>query len=573
MDKNAGRSRIHLQIMWNRLQAVVEEQAQTLMRTAFNPIVRESGDLSAGIFDTHARMLAQAVTGTPGHVNTMAESVKHFLKRFPVETMREGDIYLTNDPWIGAGHLNDFVVVRPSFLDGRHVGFVACVTHLTDVGGIGFGPDGSDIYDEGIRIPLCRLVDGGSLNEFVLDVVKVNNRMPTEAEGDIYAQIACLEVGANRVAGMMREFGLENLDKLATYIVDTSREATIAKIHELPRGTFKNTVKMDGYDFEITLAAALTVTDTEIHVDFSGSSGLSRHGINVPLTYAQAYTVFGLKCIITPEIPNNAGALEPFRITAPVGSIINAQHPSPVAMRHVVGQLLPDLVFGCLHEAVKNRVPAEGTSCLWDLPIRGGFTANYGINARRFAIELVHSGGMGARPTKDGLSATAYPSGIMGSLVEITESVTPLIVWRRELRPDSGGPGTSRGGLGQIIEIESSEGTPIQLFATLDRIKNPALGRKGGQPGMSGKIALGSGLPINPKGMQEIAGNDRLIIMTPGGGGYGHPCDRESESVASDVRDGLVSTEVAERSYGVVLSTEGHVDKDATRRRRAAIRA
>lgn len=570
MNMSTGTSRIRMQIMWDRLQAVVEEQAQTLMRTAFNPIVRECGDLSAGIFDREARMLAQAVTGTPGHVNTMAESVRHFRHRFPVETMCEGDIYLTNDPWIGAGHLNDFVVVRPIFRNGSHVGFVACVTHLTDVGGIGFGPDGSDIYDEGIRIPLCRLVDGGQLDEFVLEVIKVNNRMPTEAEGDIYAQIACLEVGASRVVEMMQEFDLADLEVLGSHIVDTSRDGTIALIRELPRGTFRHEVKMDGYDFEILLKSVTTITKDAIEVDFSGSSALSRHGINVPLAYAQAYTVFALKCVVAPHIPNNAGALAPFRVSAPVGCIVNAPHPAPVAMRHVVGQMLPDLVFGCLHQAMAGRVPAEGASCLWDLPIRGGFTADRGINARRFAIELVHSGGMGARPTKDGLSATAYPSGIMGSQVEMTESVTPLLIRRRELRPDSGGPGATRGGTGQIIEIESGEGAPIQLFATLDRIRNPAQGRDGGAAGMPGHIALASGRTISPKGMQEIAGADRLIVETPGGGGYGHPYKRDPASVVVDVLDGLVSLAAAERDYGVVIGASGELDQDATRRRRAS---
>ena len=442
----------HLQVMWNRLLSVVEEQGQTLIRAAFSPIVRECGDISAGIFDAQGRMLAQAVTGTPGHINTMAEAVKTLRVRFPVQTMKPGDIYMTNDPWIASGHLNDFLLLMPTFKAGRVVGFTSCTSHLVDLGGQGMGPEGSDIYDEGLRIPPCKLVDQGEINDLLLQIVKANSREPIANEGDIYALIACCEAGALRLLEMMDEFALQDLAALADYIIDTSRRGTLEAIAEVPPGVYRNMLTVDGYEHELDLHATLTVSADSLHLDFAGTSGLSKKGINVPFNYAAAYSVFAMRCIIGPDIPNNAGSLEPFVVSAPTDCILNAQDPAPVAMRHTLGQMTPDLVLGCLHQALPDRVPAEGASCMYDLPMRHtAETAREG--GRQFAVELVHNGGTGARPLADGLSATAYPSGVFGSQVEITEAVAPVTVWRRELLPDSGGAGRYRGGLGQRIEM------------------------------------------------------------------------------------------------------------------------
>ncbi|MEM6578379.1 MAG: hydantoinase B/oxoprolinase family protein, partial [Pseudomonadota bacterium] len=398
-------SKVDLQVMWNRLLAVVEEQGQTLIRAAFSPIVRESGDISAGIFDVQGRMLAQAVTGTPGHINTMAEAVKNLRARFPVQTMRPGDIYMTNDPWLASGHLNDFLLMMPVFFEGRVVGFTSCTSHLADLGGRGMGPEGTDVFDEGLLIPPCKLVDEGQINTFLMEIVKANSREPVANEGDIYALIACCEAGAERLVAIMRDFSLDDLDSLATYIIDTSRRGTLQAIAALPRGTYRNQLRVDGYEKELELHAALTIGADKITLDFAGTSACSTKGINVPLNYATAYSVFALRCLIGPDIPNNAGSLGPFEVVAPKNCILNAQPPAPVAMRHALGQMTPDLVLGCLHQAMPDRVPAEGASCLYDLPMR--HTPDVmAAGHRPFAIELVHNGGTGARPSSDGLSTT-----------------------------------------------------------------------------------------------------------------------------------------------------------------------
>jgi N-methylhydantoinase B len=541
---------IDLQIMWHRLIAVVEEQAQVLMRTAFSPIVRECGDLSAGVFDRQGRMLAQAVTGTPGHVNSMAESVKHFIRHFPLDTMKPGDAYITNDPWMGTGHLNDFVITTPAFNSkGELVALFSCTSHLMDIGGIGFGPDATDVFMEGLYIPMLKLIDQGAVNETLMAMIRANTRLPIDTEGDTYSLAACNDVGAKRLAEMMDEFGIDNLDVLAEHICARSREAVMAEIGKLPRGTWRNEMIVDGYDAPVTLAAALTVSDTGIHVDFTGTSPQSRYGINVPLAYTTAYTVFGLGCVVASAIPNNAGSLGPLTVSAPPGCILNAPKPAPVCSRHIIGQMLPDVVFGCLRQIIPDRVPAEGTSCLWNLNVRGETQAGSGGNYG-FTMAVTSNGGTGARPDKDGLSATAYPSGVRGTPVEIAESQTPLIFWKKELRPDSGGVGRTQGGHGQIIEIGSGIDRPWDILAAFDRIDHPARGRDGGRNGASGYVGLKSGKKMRGKGFQEVPPGDRLVVLTPGGGGIGTPDQRAGERVARDLADELVSEETARDSYG-----------------------
>ena len=535
------------QVMWNRLLAVVEEQGQALVRAAFSPMVRECGDISAGIFDFHGRMLAQAVTGTPGHINTMAEAVRTLRAQFPVQEMRPGDIYMTNDPWIASGHLNDFLLMMPVFHRSRVIGFTACTSHLVDLGGLGMGPEGSDIYDEGLLIPPCKLVDCGEVNALLLEIVKANSREPIANEGDIYALIACCEAGALRLRQMMEEFGIADLDTLSEYIIGTSRQGTLDVLADLPKGTWQSTLTVDGYDAPIDLCAALTITADYVLLDFGGTAPCVGKGINVPLNYATAYSVFALRCIIGADIPNNAGSLEPFRVTGPKGCILNAQPPAPVAMRHTLGQMTPDLVYGCLSQAVPDMVPAEGASCMYDLPLRHVPEA-IERNDPQFAVELVFSGGTGARPTLDGLSATAFPSGVWGSQVETTEAVAPIMFHRRELRIDSGGPGRMRGGLGQRIEVSSAN--DLMLFLSLERVLNPARGRFGGQDGAAGRIRLEGGGDLAGKGEYRIKAGETLIFETPGGGGFGSPHERSQEDLTRDLQEELVSAEAARTIYG-----------------------
>jgi N-methylhydantoinase B len=554
MKETGALATIQRQIQWNRLIAVVEEQAQTMIRTAFSTTVREAGDLSAGVFDLQGRMLAQAVTGTPGHVNSMAESVGHFLAKFPAASMKPGDHYITNDPWLATGHLHDLTVVSPAFRGGKIVGLFANTAHIIDIGGLGMGPEGRSVFEEGLYIPIVKCFDAGAPNETFFDFIRAGSRTPVELEGDIYSLCACNDAGSKRLVEMMNEFAMDSLDDLAEYIFEASRRATLLEIAKLPRGTFRSDIKSDGYEAPVTLKAAMTIHADRIVVDYAGTSGLSGRGINVPPAYCRAYSCFGIKCVVAPEVPNNWASLAPFEMEIPEGSILNAPRPYPVSVRHVIGQLIPDLMMGCLHQAVPGRVNAEGSSALWNPPLRGGSqVSGQEAEVDDFEIITFNSGGTGARPTKDGLDGTAFPSGVRTMPVEATENVAPVIFWKKELRPDSAGAGKTRGGFGQIMEIGAKGDAEFAVNAIFDRVANPPKGRDGGGQGAGGWVGLNdpNGTVLRTKGFQVIPKGRRLLLKLPGGGGMGDPKARDPELVKRDVADGLITVHAARDVYGV----------------------
>ena len=551
MAATGALEKIQQQIQWNRLIAVVEEQAQIMIRTAFSTTVREAGDLSAGVFDLQGRMLAQAVTGTPGHVNSMMESVGHFLQKFPAETMKPGDHYITNDPWLGTGHLHDLTVVTPAFRKGKIVGLFANTAHVIDVGGLGMGPEGRSVFEEGLYIPIVKCFDQGRANETFFDFLRAGSRTPVELEGDVYSLCACNDAGAKRLVEMMDEFGMESIDPLAATIFEASLAATLEEIRKLPQGTYRGQISSDGYEAPVTLKAAMTIHEDGITVDYAGTSGLSNRGINVPPAYCRAYSCFGIKCVVAPEIPNNWASLAPFRMVIPEGCILNAPRPFPVSVRHVVGQLLPDLMMGCLHQAVPDRVNAEGSSALWNPPLRGGAqVSGAAAELPDFEIITFNSGGTGARPTKDGLDGTAFPSGVRTMPVEATENVAPVIFWQNQLRPDSAGAGRTRGGFGKIMEIGTKGEAEFAVNAIFDRVANAPKGRDGGQDGAAGWVGTHDGERIRTKGFQVIPRGKRLLLKLPGGGGMGDPKARDRALVERDVQDGLVSEAAARDVYG-----------------------
>lgn len=537
---------IRLQLLWSRLIAIVEEQAQTLMRTAFSATVREAGDLSAGVFDTRGRMLAQAVTGTPGHVNAMAASVGFFLRKFPIETFNPGDALLTNDPWEGTGHLNDFTVVTPVFKNGKAVALFAATSHIADVGGLGFGPDARQVYEEGLLVPISHLFRGGEPNATLIEMIRANVRDPRAAEGDLYSLAACNEAGLARLLETLDEFGLEGLDDVGAMIVDNSRQAMLEEVRGVPFGRYDYAMRIDGYDEPIDLVAMVTVGETGVDVDFAGTSPTSAHGINVPLTYTQAYASFGVRCVIGNMVPNNAGSLGVVRVTAPEGSILNAPRPCAVSARHTVGQMLPDVVLGGLSKAIPDRTPAEGASCLYLPVLLGGRGIGGGED---FIVNPFYTGGAGARPGKDGLSCTAFPSGVRNTPVEINEASAPIVIWKKEYRTDSGGAGRLRGGLGQTLEFGHADGAAFAVSKMFDRIKHPARGREGGGDGGKGAAHLDDGTMMRGMGRDFIPAGRRLVVETPGGGGIGDPAARDPDLVARDVRAGFISAAAAKSVY------------------------
>lgn len=546
-------SNVAYQVMWNRLISIVEEQAQALVRTAFSTSVREAGDLSAGVYDADGLILAQAVTGTPGHVNAMADAVAHFLRRIGRETMAEGDVYLTNDPWEGTGHLHDITMVTPSFHNGALVGFFACTAHVVDIGGRGFGADANSVYEEGLYLPIMRFADRGDVDETLLRIVRGNVREPDQLVGDLYALATCNEIGHRRLLEMMKEFNLSDLVGIADFIFDNSRRATLERIAALPRTSATGEMTVDGFAAPITLRVTLTIEKNRILSDFTGTSGLDPKGINCPLVYAKAYACYALKCAIAPEIPNNAASLAPFEIYAPENTIVNALHPAPVALRHIVGHFVPDTVYDALDKILPNVVPAEGAGCLcnFQVSLRPRSDSSAPDDARRAEVLTFNSGGAGARPTVDGLNATAFPSGVMTMPVEATEHAGPVIIWRKELRAGSGGVGRQRGGLGQFMEVGAREGHEFDISAMLDRVDHPARGRRGGGNGASTTIARDDGTQMQGKGRQFVPHGARVHMAFPGGAGYGLASERDTAAAKRDLARGYITAASAADDYGL----------------------
>ena len=546
-------SKVAYQVMWNRLISVVEEQAQALVRTAFSTSVREAGDLSAGVYDTHGNMLAQAVTGTPGHVNAMADAVAHFIRRIGQQNMFEGDVYITNDPWEGTGHLHDITMVTPSFQNGALVGFFACTAHIVDIGGRGFGADAQSVYEEGLYIPIMKFADKGDVDQTLVRIIRGNVREPDQLIGDIYALATCNEIGHRRLVDMMEEFDLDHLNGIADFILENSRRATIEAIAALPQTSATGEMTMDGFDVPITLKVKVSVEGDRIVTDFAGTSSLDKKGINCPLVYTKAYACYALKVAIAPEIPNNAASLAPFEITAPENSIVNAQHPAPVALRHIVGHFVPDAVYDAFDKIVPGLVPAEGAGCLcnFQVSLRPRSDAPAPADARRSEVLTFNSGGSGARPDHDGMNATAFPSGVMTMPIEATEHAGPLIIWRKELRPDSGGAGKTRGGLGQFMEVGAQEGHEFDIQAMFDRGTYPARGRRGGGNGANTTIERSDGAAMHVKGKQSVPHGERVIMAFPGGAGYGDPAERSKELVKRDLARGYILPETAQQDYGL----------------------
>lgn len=541
MSQDVQRRRIVTDLVWQRLIALLEDQAQTLIRTAFSTTTRESGDLSAGLFDRRARMVAQAVTGTPGHVNSMALAVGHFLDRFPLDTLEPGDVLASNDPWLCSGHLHDFTIVTPIFHRGGAVGAVANTVHVVDIGGLGFGTDARDVHEEGLCIPVCKLARAAGLDPLLLAVIRANVREPEQVVGDLYSSVAANARAAGRAAELLAEFDLDDFEEVSDAIVDRTRATVEARIAALPDGTYRNELRTDGYDGDVLLKVAVTIDGSTMTLDFTGSSPTAPRGINVALNYTSAYAVFGVNCVLNPDIPCNYGSLAPIRVVAPAGSILNAQRPAAVSARHMIGQMLPDLVLGAL--AAVLPVPAEGAGLIWNPSLRGQRT-----DGSAFSLVVFNAGGAGAHVDRDGWNTTAFPSGVKTSPVEAVEATAPVLFMRKELLADSGGAGKFRGGLGQRIEIVGE--TPLLANAMFDRLVNAARGRGGGSDGALGDARLASGAPFAGKGLQEVAAGDTLVLDLPGGAGFGDPRQRDPALVAEDVREGYVTAAAAARDYG-----------------------
>lgn len=554
---------IMLEVLWNRLLSVANEQQVALMRTAFSTIVRESQDLACGVFDTRGHMIAQSLTGTPGHINPMATGAIHFLNTYPPETLKPGDVLVTNDPWMTAGQVNDFTVMTPVFRGERIVGYFANCCHAPDIGGRILSAQAREVYEEGLRVPIMKLFDQGEPNTELLKIVRANVRTPDETVGDLYAQTACNAVGARSLLQMMDEFGLDTIDPVADEIIARSERAMRDSIRKLPNGRYEHQLWSDGFEEPLHLNVAVTVEDEDIHIDFAGSSPQSNLGINVVMNYTRGYASFAMKAAINPEVPHNEGAFRPVHVTAPEGSILNCTPPAAVASRHLVGHFVPSAIFGALAQAIPDRIVAGSADPIWMSIWRSRWPASDRRMGKQAGKEsnftLFQVGGMGARAVKDGLNTTGFPSGVAGVPAEVMETQAPLIQHHRRLRTDSGGAGQYRGGLGQATEVTYRGDQPWSVSGMVDRTRFTAHGLAGGQPGALGEFKA-NGESVEPKTVMWMEPGTRMTLNPPGGGGYGDPLARDPQRVFDDVVNGYVSIDAARAVYGVVITFVGEAD-------------
>ena len=508
-----------LRVLWNNLISIANEQARALKRTAFSPVVREAGDLAVAVLDVRGRLIANAVTGAPGHINTMRTAGEYFIETFPPDTLKPGDQLITNDPWLASAHFFDIAVFSPIFFNGKVIGFIGSCIHHTDIGGYGMGAGARDIHEEGLWIPLLKLYEAGEPNKTLFQIIRRNVREPEHVLGDLAAQVSAGRVGADRIVGLCERYGLDDLQELSDLLIERSEEATRAAIRKLKPGTYHGETVFDvpGGD-EIVIKAAVTVdTDKgEMITDFAGSSPPSPLGINVCINYTKAYNAYAIHCCLNPDVPNNNGSLAPFKVIAPESSIVNAQYPAPVSARHVVGMHVPMPVMKALYHVLPETVLAECAGGLWSAQIFGRDR-----RGRAFASSMFnYSGGMGARANKRGLSATCYPAGISAVPIEVLEAEMPIVFDQKELMRGTGGKGKYPGGDGQIVRFHLKTQQPWMLNAIVSRTKHESDGLGGGGGGRPGRFLV-NGAQVFEARKLIMQPNDEVVFETPGGGGFG----------------------------------------------------
>jgi N-methylhydantoinase B len=468
---------INLGIQWDRLISIADEIINSLVRSSFSTNVRESYDLSCVVFDSRGRAIAQGAYSVPSFTGTAPATLAAMLRRFPPATLRPGDVVMTNDPWVGTGHLFDINVMQPVFRKGRIVGYSMSITHLPDIGGAGYSAAAREVYEEGLRLPLCLFAREGKIDDALVDLVRVNVRVPEQTVGDLLANVACTTVGARMLNEFMDEYGLDSIDPLADAILQYSERAIRQELALLPAGTYRNTIQIEAQERPLTLAVAVTLANGEARADFTGTSDAIRYAINVPLCYTRAMTCYAIKCLTTPRIPNNEGSVRPITLTAPAGCLLNALSPSPTGGRHVVGHFVVPLIFGALADIVPDRVQAD-SGMLNLINVQGTTRDGRGVSSIFFA-----SGGFGALAGQDGAATTPSPSNMTGTSIEIWEDLTGMFIESKALLPDSGGPGEFRGGLGQRIDFVNDSHDQMSIAFLAGRTEFPPAGVRGGGPG------------------------------------------------------------------------------------------
>jgi N-methylhydantoinase B len=531
MTSNAAQTfdPVTLEILWARLRSIVDEAAKVIVRTSFSTLSNEANDFSCVLTDVRGLSLAQNTSSIPSFIATLPATVRHFLKAIGAENMKSGDVFVTNDPWLGTGHLNDVCVVKPVFLGKRLVAFASTTAHVPDIGGRIRSAEAREVFEEGFHIPLTYLVRAGAVDETFLTLLKTNVRTPEQTVGDIFAQVSALSMMESRLLDVLGDYGLEDLAALADALFGRAEAAMRDAIRAVPNGTYRYRMPADGFEEPFVFQVALTIDDGSIVANFTGTSPQQPRGINCVLAYTYAMTAYAIKAALLPQLPNNEGMFRPIRVTAPEGCLLNPTFPAACGGRSSTGHYVPTVIYGALEQVIPERIIAGAGSPLWNITLSG-----VRADGKPFASVLFFNGGMGATATKDGENATSWPSNISSTPSEISDRDSPLFTHYRRLRPGSGGAGRYRGGLGQEVLLENRHETPIALIFLAERLRYAAPGVCGGEPGALGDVQINGKSVPDVKRQFVLNKGDTILIATPGGGGYGAPGERDPTRIERD---------------------------------------
>ncbi|MFO0997009.1 MAG: hydantoinase B/oxoprolinase family protein [Alphaproteobacteria bacterium] len=540
---------VSLQIIWTRLIAIADEAAATLRRTSFSPIVRESNDFACVIFDASGNAIAENTIGIPSFNMTLSRTLAHFLSIRPAGEWRPGDVGICNNPWLTSGHLPDISMVAPVFLRDRLIGWTGSIAHMADIGGTLWSADTREVFEEGLHIPPLLLLKEGVPNRDLEALIRVNVRLPEQVLGDLAAQVAAGERAAQGLRDLIEREEISDLNAVSEAIRGHAERSMRQAVARIPDGCYRGAVDLDGTDEEpVHIEVSITKKGGELHLDYTGTSSQVGRALNTVMNYTEAYSCYPLKCALDPTTPRNEGTYKMIHVSAPEGSILNPRFPAPVHARQLVGHCLAAAIYEALAPVLGDRIVAESGSA----PTLRVLVSGTRADRRRYTSILFINGGMGARAGRDGLSATCFPSNVVCGSMEIIEALSPLRIWRKELACDSGGAGERRGGLGQDIEIELTGNEPATLSLLVERVRHPAQGLSGGQPGAPSRVVWNGredGFPL--KGKSKIAAGDRLRVRYPGGGGYGDPRKRDRDAVRADLAAGVISEAEAREIYGL----------------------
>ncbi len=565
---------ITLEILWRRLISIVDEADSSVARTAFSSLLRDAHDYTCMFTDRKGRELAQGSFATPGQSGAMALGIKKIVSSLSKDSCKNGDIFITNDPWALAGHLNDVCVMSPIYYKDNLVAFTACVFHHSDIGGR-VSSDNHDVFEDGLFIPLVKLYNRGVLNEAVMEMIRWNVRTPDDVTGDIRSQIAANHVCSEKICQMLEETGLENIDDLADDIIGLTEKSMRGEVAKIPDGLYRGEgiIEQREGKGDVIIKAAVEIKKDNVIVDLDGSSPQVDWGGNVVFNFTYAYVFMAIKSMFDPQMPNNEGCAKPITMKAPEGSVVNCRFPAAVAARMQIGHFLTEIIYRALAEVMPENVIAGS----------GGTPATMNVfygkrnDTSPWHSVIIRGGGMGASYKEDGHYVSIFPANGANTPVEIFESDTPLIVEERALLPDSGGPGKFKGGLGRRVffrvpDDDYAPSGPVNLGIQSGRFRYPAKGLFGGGDGSRAQFLVNN-IAGDPYGLTQIKSGDIVIMDAAGGGGYGDPLERDVGMVMRDFLNGYVTLRGAREDYSVVIDPKTmEVDKAKTESLRRSLR-